>query len=131
MPHPLQDHSTEDLIRRTETAQDVAALKEVLVETLTLLAIVRDDIRTLAHRVRGLEESAPDLAVLEETRTDIDQLLNLAVGTTYERFAMAARRYVYDENWQEADTALAAFREPGELRDLALRIRGRLIDLYS
>jgi hypothetical protein len=44
---------------------------------------------------------------------------------------MAARRYVYDENWQEADTALAAFREPGELRDLALRIRGRLIDLYS
>ncbi|MEI2780975.1 MAG: hypothetical protein V9H25_06810 [Candidatus Competibacter sp.] len=38
---------------------------------------------------------------------------------------------VYDENWQEADTALAAFREPGELRDLELRIRSCLIDLYS
>ena len=131
MPRQPQDQSIENLTRRTEAAQDAAALKEVLVETLTLLAIVRGDIRELAHRVRALEESAPDHAVLEETRADIDQLLNLAVGTAYERFAMAARRYVYDENWQEADTALAAFREPGELRDLALRIRGRLIDLYS
>jgi hypothetical protein len=78
-----------------------------------------------------LEETAPDQAALEETRTDIDQLLNLAAGTSYERFALAARRCVYDENWQEADTALAAFREPGEVRDLALRIRGRLVDLYT
>ncbi|CDH46132.1 hypothetical protein [Candidatus Contendibacter odensensis] len=122
MPRQLQDQSTENLIRRTEAAQDEAALKDVLVETLTLLAIVREDIRTLAHRIRALEESAPDQAALEETRADIDQLLNLAAGTTYERFALAARRYVYDENWQEADTTLAAFREPGELRDLALRI---------
>lgn len=126
-----QDKSTENLIRRAEAAQDVTALKDVLVETLTLLMMVRGDIRELAHRVRALEESAPDQAVLEETRADIDHLLKLAVGTTYERFALAARRCVYDEDWQEADTALAAFREPGELRDLALRIRGRLIDLYS
>ncbi len=125
------DQFTETLIRRTEAAQDMAALKEVLVETLTLLANAQEDLRNLAHHVRALEESAPDQAVLEETRTDIQQLLNLAVGTAYERFAMAARRCVYAENWQEADTALAAFREPGELRDLALRIRGRLIDLYS
>lgn len=131
MHRPPQDQSINNLIHRAENAQDTVALKDVLAEALTLLAIVRDDIRTLAHRVRGLEESAPDQAVLEETRTDIDQLLNLAAETAYERFAMAARRYVYDENWQEADTALAAFREPGELRDLALRIRGRLIDLYS
>jgi hypothetical protein len=128
--HP-QEQSTENLIRRAEAAQDDAALKDVLVETLTLLAIVRDDIRALAHRVRALEETAPDQAALEETRTDIDQLLNLAAGTSYERFALAARRCVYDENWQEADTALAAFREPGEVRDLALRIRGRLVDLYT
>ncbi len=128
--HP-QDQSTEDLIRRIEAAQDQAALKEVLVETLTLITMARDDIRALAQRVRALEETAPNQAALEETRADIDQLLNLAAGTGYERFAMAARRCVYDENWQEADTALAAFREPGELRDLALRIRGRLIDLYS
>lgn len=126
-----QDQSTENLIRRAEAAQDVAALKDVLVETLTLLMMVRGDIRELAHRVRALEESAPDQAVLEETRADIDQLLKLAVGTPHERFALTARRCVYDEDWQEADTALAAFREPGELRDLALRIRGRLIDLYS
>lgn len=131
MPHSLQDQSIENLIHRADAAQDTAALREVLAETLTLLAIIRDDIRTLAHRIRALEESAPDQAALEETRTDIDQLLSLAAGSAYERFAMAARRYVYDENWQEADTALAAFREPGELRDLALRIRGRLIDLYS
>ena len=131
MPRPPQDLSVENLIHRVDIAQDITALRDVLTEMLTLLAVVRDDIRTLAHRIRALEESAPDLAVLEETRTDIDQLLNLAVGTAYERFAMAARRYTYDENWQEADTALAAFREPGELRDLALRIRGRLIDLYS
>ncbi|HRD50190.1 MAG TPA: hypothetical protein PL166_11420 [Candidatus Contendobacter sp.] len=128
--HP-QDQSIENLIHRAEAAQDVAALKDVLVETLTLLTIAREDIRALAHRIKALEETAPDQAALEETRADIDQLLNLAVGTAYERFAMAARRCVYDENWQEADTALAAFREPGELRDLALRIRGRLIDLYS
>ena len=127
--HP--DQSTENLIRRTEAAQDVAALKDVLAETLTLLMMVRGDIRELAHRVRALEESAPDQAVLEETRADIEQLLNLATGTPYERFALTARRCVYNEDWQEADTALAAFREPGELRDLALRIRGRLIDLYS
>jgi len=126
-----QDQSTENLIRRAEAAQDVTALKDVLVETLTLLMMVRGDIRELAHRVRALEESAPDQAVLEETRADIQQLLNLAAGTAYERFALAARRCVYDEDWQEADTALATFREPGELRDLALRIRGRLIDLYS
>lgn len=131
MPRPPQDHSIENLIHRAEAAEDAAAVRDVLAETLTLLAIVRDDIRNLAHRVRGLEESAPDQAVLEETRTDIDQLLNLTGGTAYERFAMAARRCIYDENWQEADTALAAFRESGELRDLALRIRGRLIDLYS
>ena len=109
----------------------MAALKDVLTETLTLLMMIRGDVRELAHRVRALEESAPDQAVLEETRADIDQLLNLAVGTAYERFALTARRCVYNEDWQEADTALAALREPGELRDLALRIRGRLIDLYS
>lgn len=127
----LRDQSTENLIRLAKAAQDQAALKDILIETLALLGMARDDIRELAHRVRALEESAPDLAVLEETRTDIEQLLNLAAGTPYERFALAARRCIYDENWQEADTALAAFREPGELRDLALRIRGRLIDLYS
>ena len=127
--HP--DQSTENLIRHATVAQDVAALREVLTESLTLLMMVRGDVRELARRVRALEQSAPDQDALEETRADIDQLLNLAVGTAYERFAMAARRCVYDENWQEADTALAAFREPGELRDLALRIRGRLIDLYS
>lgn len=92
MHRPPQDQSINNLIRRAEAAQDTAALKDVLAEALTLLAIVRDDIRTLAHRVRALEESAPDQAVLEETRTDIDQLLNLAAGTAYERFAMAARR---------------------------------------
>ncbi|MBK8899207.1 MAG: hypothetical protein IPP10_11960 [Candidatus Competibacteraceae bacterium] len=129
-PSP-SERSTENLIRRAEAAPDQAALKEVLVETLTLLAMARDDIRALAQRIRALEETAPNQAALEETRTDIEQLLDLAGGTSYERFAMAARRCVYDENWQEADTALAAFREPGELRDLALRIRGRLIDLYS
>lgn len=131
MPPIKPDQSIENLIRRAEVAQDEAALKDVLIETLTLLAMARGDIRELAHRVRALEESAPNQAVLEETRADIDQLLNLTAGTVYERFALAARRCVYDENWQEADTALAAFREPGELRDLALRIRGRLIDLYS
>ena len=131
MPPAKQDQSIENLIRRAEAAQDVATLKDVLAETLTLLMMVRGDVRELAHRVRALEESAPDQAVLEETRADIDQLLKLAAGTPYERFALAARRCVYDEDWQEADTALAAFREPGELRDLALRIRGRLIDLYS
>lgn len=125
------DQSTENLIRRAEAAQDVTALKDVLVETLTLLMMARGDVRELAHRVRALEESAPDQAVLEETRADIEQLLNLATGTPYERFALTARRCVYNEDWQEADTALAAFREPGELRDLALRVRGRLIDLYS
>ena len=128
--HP-QDQSTENLIRRIEAAQDQAVLKEVLVEALALITMARDDIRALAQRVRTLEETAPNQAALEETRADIDQLLDLAAGTGYERFAMAARRCVYDENWQEADTALAAFREPGELRDLALRIRGLLIDLYS
>lgn len=127
--HP--DQSIENLLRRAEATQDVAAFKDVLVEALTLLMTVRGDVRELAHRVRALEASAPDHAALEETRADIDQLLNLAAGTPYERFALAARRCVYDEDWQEADTALAAFREPGELRDLALRIRGRLIDLYS
>lgn len=131
MSRQSQEQSTENLIRRAETAQDEAALKEVLVETLALIAMARDDIRALTQRVRALEESTPNQAALEETRADIDQLLNLAAGTGHERFAMAARRCVYDENWQEADTALAAFREPGELRDLALRIRGRLIDLYS
>lgn len=131
MPPPKQDQSIENLTRRTETAQDQTVLKEVLIETLTLFATVRADVRELAYRVRALEESAPNQAALEETRADIDQLLNLAAGTAYDRFALAARRCVYDENWQEADTALAAFREPGELRDLALRIRGRLIDLYS
>ena len=131
MQPSLPEQSTENLIRRAEAAPDQAALKEVLVETLTLLAMARDDIRALAQRIRALEETAPNQAALEETRTDIEQLLDLAGGTSYERFAMAARRCVYDENWQEADTALAAFREPGELRDLALRIRGRLIDLYS
>lgn len=125
------DQSIENLIRRTETAQDAAALREVLAEALTLLATVRGDTHELARRVRALEESAPDQAALEETRADIDQLLHLAAGTAHERFALAARRHVFDEDWQEADTALAAFREPGELRDLALRIRGRLIDLYS
>ncbi|MDS4031005.1 MAG: hypothetical protein RKO66_13150 [Candidatus Contendobacter sp.] len=127
--HP--DQSIENLLRRAEATQDVAAFKDVLVEALTLLMTVRGDVRELAHRIRALEASAPDHAALEETRADIDQLLNLAAGTPYERFALAARRCVYDEDWQEADTALAAFREPGELRDLALRIRGRLIDLYS
>ncbi len=131
MPRQPQDQSTENLIRHAEVAQDTAALKDVLIETLTLLAMARDDIRALAHRIKALEETAPDQAAMEETRADIEQLLDLAAGTTYERFAMAARRCVHDENWQEADTALAAFREPGELRDLALRIRGRLIDLYS
>ncbi len=131
MPRQSQDQSIENLIRRAEAAQDEAALKDVLAETLTLLAMARDDIRALAQRVRALEETTPNQAALEETRADIEQLLDLAAGTPHERFAMAARRCVYDENWQEADTALAAFREPGELRDLALRIRGRLIDLYS
>ena len=127
--HP--DQSTENLIRHATAAQDVAALREVLTETLTLLMMVRGDVRELARRVRALEESAPDQAALQETRADIDQLLDRAAGTPYERLALTARRCVYDEDWQEADTALAAFREPGELRDLALRIRGRLIDLYS
>lgn len=131
MSRHLQDQSTDNLIRRTEAAQDVAALKETLIEALNLLAMARDDIRGLAQRVRALEENAPNQAALEETRADVEQLLDLAAGTPHERFAMAARRCVHDENWQEADTALAAFREPGELRDLALRIRGRLIDLYS
>ena len=131
MCHQPQEQSIENLISRAEAAQDQTALKAVLVETLTLLAMDRDDIRGLAHRIRALEETAPDEAALEETRTDIEHLLESATGTPYERFAISARRCVYDENWQEADTALAAFREPGELRDLALRIRGRLIDLYS
>lgn len=131
MSRSLQDHSTENLINRAEAAQDQTALKEVLLETLTLLTITRDDLRTLTHRVRVLEETAPNQAALEETRADIDQLLNAAADTPYERFAIAARRYIHDENWQEADIALAAFREPSELRDLALRIRGRMIDFYS
>lgn len=125
-----QDLSIENLIHRAEAALDQTAIKEILAETLTLLMMAREDIRSLTHRVRALEENAPNQAALEETQADIDQLLNLAAGTPYERFAMAARRCIHDENWQEADTALAAFREPGELRDLALRIRGRLIDLY-
>ena len=125
-----QDLSIENLIHRAEAAPDQIAIKEILAETLTLLMMAREDIRSLTHRVRALEENAPNQAALEETQADIDQLLNLAAGTGHERFAMAARRCIHDENWQEADTALAAFREPGELRDLALRIRGRLIDLY-
>lgn len=125
-----QDLSIGNLIHRAEAAPDQTAIKEILVETLTLLLIAREDIRSLTQRVRALEETSPDQAALEETQADMDQLLNLAAGTGHERFAMAARRCIYDENWQEADTALAAFREPGELRDLALRIRGRLIDLY-
>ncbi|MFZ1325852.1 MAG: hypothetical protein WAT67_07490 [Candidatus Contendobacter sp.] len=131
MQRPQQEQSTEHLIRRLEAAQDQQTLQEVLVEALTLLGTVQDDLRALTRRVRALEETAPDLAVLEETRADIEQLLDLAAGTPYERFAMAARRCIYDESWQEADTALAAFREPGDLRDLALRIRGRLLDLCS
>ena len=131
MQRPRQEQSTEHLIRRLEAAQDQQTLQEVLIEVLSLLGTVQDDLRALTRRVRALEETAPDLAVLEETRADIEQLLELATGTPYERFAMAARRYVYDENWQEADTALAAFREPGDLRDLALRIRGRLLDLSA
>lgn len=128
--HP-QEQSIENLIHRVGAAQDAAAIRDVLIEALNLLAIARDDIRLLARRVKALEENAPDQAALEETRADMDQLLNLAAGTAYERFAMAARRCVYSESWQEADTALASFREPGELRDLALRIRGRLLDLAS
>ncbi|CDI03349.1 hypothetical protein BN873_470091 [Candidatus Competibacter denitrificans Run_A_D11] len=131
MQRPRQEQSTEHLIRRLETAQDQQTLQEVLIEVLSLLGTVQDDLRALTRRVRALEETAPDLAVLEETRADIEQLLELATGTPYERFAMAARRCIYDENWQEADTALAAFREPGDLRDLALRIRGRLLDLSA
>lgn len=131
MPRSRQEQSTEHLIRRLEAAPEPQALQEVLIETLTLLGTVQDDLRALTRRVRALEETAPDLAVLEETRADIEQLLNLAAGTPFERFAMAARRCIYDEDWQEADTALAAFREPGELRDLALRLRGRLLDLSA
>ena len=131
MQRPRQEQSTEHLIRRLEAAQDQQTLQEVLIEVLSLLGTVQDDLRALTRRVRALEETAPDLAVLEETRADIEQLLELATGTPYERFAMAARRCIYDENWQEADTALAAFREPGDLRDLALRIRGRLLDLSA
>lgn len=131
MPRSRQEHSTEHLIRRLEAAPEPQVLQEVLIETLTLLGTVQEDLRALARRVRALEETAPDLAVLEETRADIEQLLNLAAGTPFERFAMAARRCIYDEDWQEADTALAAFREPGELRDLALRLRGRLLDLST
>lgn len=131
MQRPRQEQSTEHLIRRLEAAQDQQTLQEVLIEVLSLLGTVQDDLRALTRRVRALEETAPDLAVLEETRADIEQLLELAAGTPYERFAMAARRCIYDENWQEADTALAAFREPGDLRDLALRIRGRLLDLSA
>ena len=100
-----QDQSIESLIRRAEAAEDLAALQDVLVETLTLLMMARGDVRDLSHRVRALEESAPNQAVLEETRADLEQLLHLAVGTAYERFAMAARRCVFSEDWREADTA--------------------------
>ncbi|MBL8251319.1 MAG: hypothetical protein JNK31_06600 [Candidatus Competibacter sp.] len=131
MQRPSQEQSITHLIHRTENAEDQASLKDVLVETLNLLMMAREDIRTLSRRLRALEQAAPDDAALEETRADLAQLLDLTAGTAQERFAMAAQRCVYDENWQEADTALAAFRDSGEARDLALRIRGRLIDFYS
>lgn len=52
MPPTKQDQSTENLIRRAEAAEDVATLKDVLVETLTLLMMVcvahyRDTILTV------------------------------------------------------------------------------------
>lgn len=130
MPHP-PENSLQDLIRRAETAEGEQTLKTILLEALAMVLTIQENLRTLAQRIRALEETAPNQAALEETRADMQQLLDIAAGTSHERFAMAARRCIYDENWQEADTALAAFREPGEMRDLALRIRGRLLDLAS